>query len=86
MKYRRTWKDIKAPFGDMARSVGQRGNDKMMKNYKGMQGFPLEFEWVEAKGKDRMVCYMRELVIGKVDPSVFSLDDYEVTEMPSFGQ
>ena len=79
-------KDIKAPFGDMARSVGQRGNDKMMKSYKGMQGFPLEFEWVDAKGTDRIVCYMKELKVGPVDAGVFSLDGYEVTEMPSFGQ
>lgn len=79
-------KDIKAPFGDMARSVGHRGNDKMMKSYKGMQGFPLEFEWVDAKGTDRIVCYMKELKVGPVDAGVFSLDGYEVTEMPSFGQ
>lgn len=79
-------KDIKAPFADMARSVGQRGNDQMMKSYKGMQGFPLEFEWADAKSTDRIVCYMKELKVGPVDPAVFSLDGYEVTEMPSFGQ
>lgn len=78
-------KDIKAPFGDMARSVGHRGDDKMMKSYKGM-GFPLEFEWVDAKGGNRMVCYVKELSVGPVDAGVFSLDGYEVTEMPSFGQ
>jgi hypothetical protein len=79
-------KDIKAPFGDMARSVGHRGDDKMMKSYNGMPGFPLEFEWVDAKGTDRMVCYMKDLKVGPVDESVFSLDGYEVMEMPSFGQ
>lgn len=78
-------KDVPAPFGDMARSVGHRGDDKMMKSYKGM-GFPLEFEWVDAKGKDRLVCHVKELKVGAVDQSVFSLDGYEVTEMPSFGQ
>lgn len=78
-------KDLKAPFSDMARSVGHRGNDKMMKSYKGM-GFPLEFEWVDAKGKDRIVCYVKELKVGPVEAGVFSLDGYEVTEMPSFGQ
>lgn len=79
-------KDIKAPFGDMARTMGHRGDDKMMKSYKDMPGFPLEFEWVDAKGTDRMVCYMKELKVGSVDASVFSLDGYEVMEMPSFGQ
>jgi Domain of unknown function (DUF4412) len=79
-------KDIKAPFADMARSVGHRGNDKMMRSHKGMNGFPLEFEWVDANGKDRMVCYVKELTTGAVEESVFSLDGYEVMEMPSFGQ
>jgi hypothetical protein len=79
-------KDIKAPFADMARSVGHRGNDKMMRSHKGMQGFPLEFEWVDAKGTDRMVCYVKELNVGPVDAGVFSLDGYEVMELPSFGQ
>ena len=79
-------KDIKAPFADMARSVGHAGNDKMMRSHKGMNGFPLEFEWVDSKGTDRMVCHVKELVVGSVDASVFSLDGYEVMEMPSFGQ
>ena len=79
-------KDIKAPFGDMARNVGHSGDDKMMKTYKGMSGFPLEFEWVDAKAGDRMVCYMKELNVGPVNPSIFSLDGYEVMEMPSFGR
>ncbi len=79
-------KDIKAPFADMARSVGHRGNDKMMRSHKGMHGFPLEFEWVDAKGTDRMVCYVKELKVGPVDAGVFSIDGYEVMEMPSFGQ
>jgi hypothetical protein len=30
-------------------------------------------------------CYFHDVVVGKVDESVFSLDGYEVTEMPSFG-
>jgi hypothetical protein len=79
-------KDIKAPFGDMMRNTGQRGNEQMMKNMKGMQGFPLEFEWVDAKSGDRMVCNIKDLKVGSVEPGVFSLDGYEVMEMPSFGQ
>jgi GLPGLI family protein len=79
-------KDVKAPFSDMARNVGGRSDDKMMKSFKGMPGFPLEFEWVNAKDGGRMVCYMKELKVGAVDESVFSLDGYEVMEMPSFGQ
>jgi hypothetical protein len=48
-----------------------------------MQGFPLEFQWVDANGKDRMVCYMRDVLLTPPAESLFSLDGYEVTEMPS---
>jgi hypothetical protein len=78
-------KDIKAPFEDMARNMAQRGNDQAMKSYAGVDGFPLEYEWVDAKDGDKMICYMKDLKVGAVDSSVFSLDGYEVMEMPSFG-
>lgn len=80
-------KDMPAPFGDMMRNV-KTGDLGMNKRMSEMQGFPLEFEWADANGKDRMVCYMKDVVVGTVDESVFSLDGYEVTEMPSmsFGQ
>lgn len=77
--------DIPAPFNDMARHV--KGADPEMARRMGeVKGFPLEYEWVDANGKDRMVCYMRDLVVGTVDAAVFSLDGYEVTVMPAFGQ
>ena len=80
-------KDMPAPFGDMMRNV-KTGDLGMNKRMSEMQGFPLEFEWADANGKDRLVCYMKDVVVGTVDESVFSLDGYEVTEMPSmsFGQ
>lgn len=77
--------DIPAPFNDMARNV-KGGDPEMTRRMSEVKGFPLEFQWDDANGKDRMVCYMKEVVSGKVDESVFSLDGYEVTEMPSFGQ
>jgi GLPGLI family protein len=77
--------DIPAPFNDMARNV--KGNDpEMTRRMSEVKGFPLEFQWDDANGKDRMVSYMKEVVSGTVDESVFSLDGYEVTEMPGFGQ
>lgn len=77
-------KDMPAPFEDMMRNV-KTGDPGMTKRMSEVQGFPLEFEWLDANGKDRMVCYMKDVVIGTVDESVFSLDGYEVTEMPSMG-
>jgi len=79
-------KGLKGPFTDILRSMAQRGDDSHMRAMKGLDGMPLEFEWVPTDGKSRMVCYIKELHSGKVDPSVFSLDGYEVMEMPSFGR
>lgn len=78
-------KDIKGPFADMARNVSQRGGEASMKSYEGVDGFPLEYEWVDAKDGDKVTCYMKDLKLGTVDASVFSLDGYQVMEMPSFG-
>jgi len=80
-------KDLPAPFGDMMRNV-KTGDPGMSKRMSELQGFPLEFEWADANGKDSMKCYMKDVVVGKVDESVFSIEGYEVTEMPSmsFGQ
>ena len=77
--------DVKAPFTDMTRSMQQRGDQSHVNAMRSVQGMPLEFEWVPTDGKSRMVCYVKELEAGKVDTSVFSLDGYEVMEMPSFG-
>lgn len=77
--------DIPAPFADMARTV-QSGDPRMMERLSKITGCPLEYEWVDAKSKDRTVCYLRDVSVGKVDESVFSLDGYEVMEMPAYGQ
>ena len=79
-------KDVKAPFEDMTRNMGQRGNKNMTNAYKGVKGLPLEFEWLDKNGTDKMVCFMKDVKSGSVDEGVFSLDGYEVMEMPSFGQ
>jgi GLPGLI family protein len=76
-------KDLKAPFGDMSRNV-RGGDPAMMRGMDHIDGFPLEFEYVDAKGK-KVVCYMKE-VTTTVDPSVFALDGYNVMEMPGYGQ
>lgn len=79
-------KDLRGPFQEMLRNMRQGSDAQMVKGYDDVLGFPLEYEWVASKGTDRMVCHIRELKVGPVDASAFSLDGYEVTEMPSFGQ
>ncbi len=74
-------KDIKAPFADIARSMGAgQGHDR--NGLEQVQGFPLEYEWVDANGSDRMHCLVKDLKMGAVDASVFSLDGYQVMDIP----
>lgn len=79
--------DMPAPFDDMLRSV-RSGDPSMTQRMAKVKGFPLEFEWVDADGKSTMHCYMKDVVTGKVDDAMFSLDGYTVTDMtsmPDFG-
>jgi len=75
-------KDIKAPLADMMRGMHGASSADMAQKMKGMDGFPLEFEYEDAKEPKRMVGHIRNLKIGDVDQSNFSLDGYEVMEMP----
>ncbi len=79
-------KEIEAPFADMMRQVQQPGQSDHSEVLTGAYGMPLEYEWVDANGKDRMVYYIRDLKVGEVDVKLFSLEGYEVMEMPSFGK
>lgn len=75
-------KDIKAPLGDMMRTMHGAASADMAKKMNGMDGFPLEFSYEDAKEPKRVVGHIRNLKIGEVDNSNFSLDGYEVMEMP----
>ncbi len=75
---------LKGPFADMARSLDQRAGQQSLKGHPHLEGFPLEFEWVPVKDQERVVCYVKDLVAGKVDDSLFDLSGYQVIELPSF--
>lgn len=52
-------------------------------------GLVMETTWVDANGKDKMVMYCKDLVVGKVDEAVFSTSGYEIMDMsnmPMFGK
>lgn len=78
-------KDLSSPFGDMLRNV-KAGDPAMSRRMSELEGMTLEFEWADANGRDTMHCHIKDVVVGKVDEAVFSLEGYQVTEMPSFGQ
>lgn len=75
-------KDIDVPLSDMMRNARDPASQEMAKKMMGINGFPLEFEWVDAKDPKRMVGNIRNLKLGPVDESAFSIADYEVMEMP----
>lgn len=74
--------DIAVPFGDIANNMNRSAIRKKQQDWQGLQGFPLEYEMVDKNGKDRIVVYVKDLQIGEVDPSVFSISDYKVMEIP----
>ncbi|MBV6405180.1 MAG: DUF4412 domain-containing protein [Flavobacteriales bacterium] len=77
--------DLPAPFADLQRVAGT-GDPRLTQRTAGVKGFPLEFEWVDANGTDRMVCKVHDLVAGTVDEARFSLDGYQVMELPGMGR
>jgi hypothetical protein len=78
-------RDLRAPFADLQRVVGT-GDPRLTQSMSEVQGFPLEFEWIDANGVDRVTCTVHDLVIGTVDAGVFSLDGYQVMELPGMGR
>ncbi|HEX2616871.1 MAG TPA: DUF4412 domain-containing protein, partial [Flavobacteriales bacterium] len=79
-------KDIAVPFGDLMRSMRAGRSTAGDRDLEAIQGFPLEYEWVKADGTDKMVVYVKDLAVGTVNEDVFSLDGYEVKELPSYGR
>lgn len=75
-------KDMNYPFAEMMKRVRQKGQNDHSSTFTGMYGFPLEYEWTDKSGKERVVCYIRDLKMGSVDAAAFSLKGYEVMEMP----
>lgn len=77
--------DLKSPFTDMAQSIG-KDNARLTKGSTGIQGMPLEYEFVSAVGGEKFVGYLKDLQVGAPDAALFSLEGYEVMEMPAFSR
>lgn len=72
---------LTSPMKDIAKSM-TTGDQDVAKEIGKLNGFPLEYEWVSADGKERLVCNVRELSTAAVEPVTFSLDGYEVVVIP----
>ena len=74
--------DTPSPFMDMANSMTgatvRTGNVP-----KGVNGMPMESEYVAATGGERVVLTTTEFSLGEPDAKHFSLAGYEIMEMPT---
>jgi len=75
--------DIEVPFELFMRDMQRGGGNFHDDAITGIHGFPLEYEWTSTDGKERMQSFIRDLKVGKVDEKVFSLDGYQVMELPT---
>ena len=80
------WVDLslKNAFTDMTRGMDGQAAQQSRQARADVDGFPLEFEYVPAKGDERIVGSIRELVIGKVDEALFDITGYQLIDMPGF--
>lgn len=75
--------DIDVPFHSFMRDAQHTGADLHADALKGVQGFPLEYEFVSSDGKERVQCFISDLKLGAPEEKVFSLDGYQVMELPA---
>lgn len=75
--------DIDVPFHSFMRDMHQNGQHMYSGAIAGVHGFPLEYEWISSKGDERIQCYIKDLKLGVVDEKIFSLDGYQVVELPA---
>ena len=70
--------DISVPYTTMMRSVQRPGQHYHSEALTGMNGFPLEYEWVSKDSQERVVCRITELKQGEVDEEPFSLEGCKI--------
>lgn len=76
-------KDLQANLGDLLGSIGQGRNEPSA--LRDLMGMALELEAVSADGNAKSLILVKDLKPGPVDEGLFSLDGYEIREMPAWG-
>ncbi|MBK7111166.1 MAG: DUF4412 domain-containing protein [Flavobacteriales bacterium] len=76
---------------DPSKAMGTMVGGKKVENWQKTpySGLVMETTWNDANGKDKMVMYCKDLVVGKVDEAAFSTSGYEIMDMsnmPMFGK
>lgn len=75
-------KDIAVPFADIASTMSRSAVQRDRQNWEGLTGFPLEYNVTDKDGKKVSEVFVKDLQSGEVDPSVFSITDYKIMEIP----
>lgn len=73
---------MEVPFHSFMRDLQRTGPSMHSAALNGISGFPLEYEFVSKDGKERIQCFIRDLKVGTVDEKEFSLEGYQVLELP----
>jgi hypothetical protein len=69
-------------MGAFRQMVGGKGAEDWQQI--GTKGVVMENTWTSADGKEKVVMYTKDLVVGKVDEALFSTYGYEVQDMTAF--
>ena len=75
-------KDVDVPFTDLSNNLVSGKTSMLNYDEKQITGFPMEFEMVDAETNETTKGVTRELKIGEPPASSFSLDGYQVMELP----
>lgn len=74
-------RELDVPFTDLTNNM-IKSDALLGYDQEKMKGFPMEFEMVDTENKTTMTGRTRELKVGNVPASTFSLDGYQVVELP----
>ena len=77
--------DLEVPFTYFMQSLGY-GEMIAADQLDGVYGFPLQYEWTDASGTEGLTCVVEDLVVGAVKAEIFTLDGYQIVELPATGQ
>ena len=78
---------IPPPFEDMIGNMKPNSlSARSLIKYKNVTSFPIEYEWSDKEGKERIKGYVRDIKLGSVPDDAFSRQGYELIEQPAKGR
>ncbi|HQX30503.1 MAG: DUF4412 domain-containing protein [Flavobacteriales bacterium] len=75
-------KGVAVPFTDLTNNIASGNVSALKYDDRQITGFPMEFEMVDAETNEKTQGVTREFNLGEPPASTFSLDGYQVVELP----